>query len=352
MARFWQHYDIDDPRTVKTFSQLVGDTETLRYLYVLTFCDARGTKLDLWNSYKDTLHTQLFHACCRLLDDEHTKDPQVYMISKESIMEQVPNLSADEVEAHYNLLPERYFIYSSPEEIALHLRMVNRLLQTIAAADSLSLLVPVIEWQDDINLGMSVVHIVTWDRAGLFYKLAGAFSVAGLSIVSSKALTRSDHITIDTFYITEPNGGVVKDPKARQLFQRSVEDALLRNKDLMPEIIEQARKFKTPSWLKKEDQLKAPLPPSVDVYHELSLRRTIIEVQATDSIGLLYKLTKAIFDNGFDITFARISTERNVAVDTFYIEPINQKQNDDTSRLLSLRQALNSIVEEIYRESY
>jgi len=79
----------------------------------------------------------------------------------------------------------------------------------------------------------------------------------------------------------------------------------------------------------------------------LSLRRTIIEVQATDAIGLLYRISKAIFDHGFDITFARISTERNVAVDTFYIEPIHRGQESDTENLLALRESLTAIVEEI-----
>ena len=72
--------------------------------------------------------------------------------------------------------------------------------------------------------------------------------------------------------------------------------------------------------------LPAPFPPSVDVYHELSLKRTIIEVQAGDEPGLLYRLARLIFKKGFDITFARIATERGVAMDTFYIEKANAKE--------------------------
>ena len=57
MARFWQKRDVDDPQTATAFADLVGDAEKLRYLYVHTFCDARGTAASLWNGYKDTLHT-------------------------------------------------------------------------------------------------------------------------------------------------------------------------------------------------------------------------------------------------------------------------------------------------------
>ncbi|KAF0095270.1 MAG: protein-PII uridylyltransferase [Puniceicoccaceae bacterium 5H] len=347
MARFWQRYDVDDPRSIAAFKELVEDSQQLRYLYALTYCDARGTTPELWNSYKDALHTQLYQASLRAFGHSVGVGSTATMTTKETIIEQLPDLSEEEIEAHYNLLPERYFVSTVADEIALHLRMVHRLLHNIAEADSLGSLVPVVEWQDDVNLGMSVVHVVTWDRAGLFYKLAGAFSVAGLSIISSKALTRADHITIDTFYVCEPDGGIVRDPDAKRVFQKNLEEALLNNTDLMPRIEKLAKEHQRSAYLRRTERLRAPLPPRVDVYHELNLRRTIIEVQATDTIGLLYRLAKAIYDHGFDITFARISTERNVAVDTFYIEPASHQRTSNSENLLALRTRLNEIVDSI-----
>jgi [protein-PII] uridylyltransferase len=42
MARFWQRYDVDDPQTAELFAKVIKDEETLRYLYVLTYCDAKA----------------------------------------------------------------------------------------------------------------------------------------------------------------------------------------------------------------------------------------------------------------------------------------------------------------------
>jgi len=67
-------------------------------------------------------------------------------------------------------------------------------------------------------------------------------------------------------------------------------------------------------------------------------------VQARDQIGLLYRLAKAIFDFGFDITFARIGTERGVAIDTFYIESANHEPIEDPERLRGLRAALTEVI--------
>lgn len=346
MARFWQRYDIDDPDTIQSFSELVSDKERLRYLYALTYCDSCATSEGLWNGFKDAQHTQLYQTTLANLSGPDTPAPlQPVMIPRESIYAKVPELPGEEIEAHLNLMPERYFSYHNSDEIALHLRMVHRLLETIAEADSLGSLVPVVEWQDDLNQDLTLVHVVTWDRAGLFYKLAGAFSIAGLNIISSKALTRADHITIDTFYVTELDGGVVQSKQAFVDFQKHLEKALLHNQDPLDEIQRRSEARSKPSYLRKETHLPALIPPKVEIYHEISLRRTIIEIQCSDSIGLLYRFAKAIYKHGFDISFARISTERLVVADTFYIEPIQPGEPAEADSLLDLRDELESIIQ-------
>jgi [protein-PII] uridylyltransferase len=74
------------------------------------------------------------------------------------------------------------------------------------------------------------------------------------------------------------------------------------------------------------------------------MQRTIVEVQARDEIGLLYRLAKIISDHHFDITFARIGTERGVAIDTFYIEGENREPVADGARLRALRDALAATI--------
>ena len=120
----------------------------------------------------------------------------------------------------------------------------------------------------------------------------------------------------------------------------------MTNRDLLPDILAQARKIAATRYLQvtSGEALQSSFPPTVDVYHELSMQRTIIEVQARDQIGLLYRLAKAISDHGFDITFARIGTERGVAIDTFYIEGANHEPVVGPERLETLRGALNEVI--------
>jgi [protein-PII] uridylyltransferase len=186
------------------------------------------------------------------------------------------------------------------------------------------------------------VNIVTWDRAGLFYRLAGAFSVAGLNILSAKINTRNDHIAIDAFDVVEPNRGLVQSKSVMETFRKTVEQALVHNRDLLPDIQAQARKHR--SAFLQDKTLPHSFTPHVDVYNELSMKRTILEIQAPDQIGLLYRLSRTIFDQGFDISFARINTERGIAIDTFYIEPANKLQTVGTSELIQLRDAIAEVV--------
>ena len=350
MARFWQKRDVDDPKTSASFAELVGDPERLRCLYVHTFCDARGTSSDLWNSYKDTLHTTLYRNTLERLRLGAAVDASFEekrkMTEQELIAKRIPGISDDEIAAHFSLLPDRYFILTDGSEITLHIQMVNKLLKSITATDSVGSLRPIIDWKDDLNRSLTVVNVVTWDRAGLFYKLAGAFSVAGLNILGSKVISRTDHIAIDTFYVVEPGRGVVQNAAAQESFAKIIESALVSNTDLYPEILAQAKKIAATRYLyaKSGETLQSSFPPTVDVYHEISMQRTIVEVQARDQIGLLYRLAKAIYDFGFDITFARIGTERGVAIDTFYIESANHEPVEDPERLTRLRTALTEVI--------
>lgn len=249
------------------------------------------------------------------------------LISQQHIAQTVSGVSAEEVDAHFNLLPDRYFAQTDESDVALHLAMVNRLLHNISDADSLGSLRPVIEWRDAPDRSHSVAHVVTWDRAGLFYKLAGALSVAGLNILSAKITTRNDHIAIDSF---EVDAAGPEFAGAREVFARTVEEALVANRDLAPAIDAQAA-LHTPGH--------SAHAPTVDVYLEINSPRAIVEMHVPDRFGLLYRVGRIIAEAGFNLASARVHTERGLAIDRFHLEAADDKPVD-AARLNALREAL------------
>lgn len=233
-------------------------------------------------------------------------------------------ISGDELDAHINLLPGRYFTQTDHVEVALHLGMVNRLLQNISGADSLSSLRPVIEWRGGPADNRSAVHVVTWDRAGLFYKLAGALSVAGYNILSARITTRRDHIAIDSFEIEGEEEG------NRACFARTVEDSLMHHRDLAAAIAERATRSTAP---------RSAHSPSVEVYAEVQSPRVIVEMHGPDRVGLLYRVGRIISEAGLALAEARVQTELGRALDRFHLEATNPTQVA-APRLLALRDAL------------
>ena len=255
------------------------------------------------------------------------------MSRQQRISESVSGIHTEEINAHFNLLPERYFVQTDDSELTLHIGMVNQLLHSISAADSLGSLRPIIEWRDDPIRGLSTAHIVTWDRAGLFHKLAGAFSMAGLNIISAKITTRSDHIAIDTFEVSEPGNGPVRDGHARELFSRTVEAALMGTKDPGADIATQIKKFANPAG--------GNTSPSVEVYLEITSPRAIVEIHAPDRFGLLYRVGHVFAELGYSLSGARVHTQRGIAIDSFYVDA-DEKTPLDATRLSELKAALTA----------
>jgi len=346
MGRFSMKFDLDDPEVIAAFAAKVEDPQKLRFLYVHTFCDARGTSADLWNDYKDNLLAQLYRNTLDLLENRcPVAQGKRRETLRETIAKRIPEeVSQEEVASHFACLPERYFVHAGEEDVILHLKMAHHLLSAIRRSDAEVSLIPIVEWRNDLERGFTLVHVVTWDRAGLFYHLAGAFSVAGLNILSSRAVSRSDHVTIDVFIVTGQGGGLVLDDSARRVFEQTLDATLVHGKNILPLIEERQRKIRKTKRLKRPDSLGATIHPSVNVYQEIAIDRTIVEIQANDHIGLLFVLARTISKLGFDIAFARISTERSVAIDVFHLESSDAKRHIDSERLLDLRENLNKVV--------
>jgi [protein-PII] uridylyltransferase len=156
---------------------------------------------------------------------------------------------------------------------------------------------------------------VTWDRAGLFSRMAGAFAVAGINIVSCRAFSRADDVAIDFFKVVLPVG---KESAAKQRFAEALARSLVGGYDLVDEVgQEEERAVRTAP----RRRAFVPLAAQVNVYHEAELGRTVAEVQCNDRLGLLFRMGLVIRNAGYAITFANISTEQGFALDTFYLAP-------------------------------
>jgi [protein-PII] uridylyltransferase len=340
MVRFANKFDLDDPEVIDSFAAFVEGEQRLRFLYVHTYCDANGTAPDLWNSHKEELHTHLFSNTMKVLEGKRArKDPNELRDSFKNL--EVPNVSKETILQHLELVPERYFSHTGREEVGLHIEMASKYDQQSRPLEK-----PVVSWRNDLRRTLTIVDVVVKDQPGLFEKITGALAITGLNILGARAITREDDLAIDVFYVEGENGGIVEDVNIRQSFETSLESFLAGKDCPIEQIAAHRKKSEKAKTFATSDKFGARIPPQVDVYRDISLGRTIVEVRAADRVGLLHLIAKHIADAGFSIHFARIATEQSVATDVFNIEPLEKGTIPSPRTFLDLRESLGQALHE------
>ncbi|MDR3229093.1 MAG: [protein-PII] uridylyltransferase [Puniceicoccales bacterium] len=363
MAAFWRAHDLDDPENIAAFAAKVGSAQRLRYLYVLTYCDSRATAAELWNDYKHSLHTRLFRAALAILEDTRAAradadadvDADVAaadvadvaggdcaaLLREIRAQHLADEITDEEFAEHFAKFPLRYASHYSAADVALHWRMVFKLCFSIVNSPRSGGLTPVIHWREKAG-GICVVTVATWDREGLFSKLAGAFAVAGLDILDARGIGHADHIVLDTFSVAPSRNasaarGGAATPAAK--FAAAVEEALVGQCDHEPEIRRLAR-AEADALKPHERRLRAFVPPLAKVTPRPERHRVEVEIKAADRLGLLFFLARVFWRHRLGITFARIATEHGVARDTFYLESFTGEADKSPAGLLALQDEL------------
>jgi [protein-PII] uridylyltransferase len=78
----------------------------------------------------------------------------------------------------------------------------------------------------------------------------------------------------------------------------------------------------------------------VRVDNEASESATVLEVRAPDELGLLHRITRALFEADLDVVSARVSTLGELVVDAFYVRESNGDKVTDHERLQAITAAI------------
>src|SRR5213596_1055312 len=137
MSKMAQQRNLDDPTTVMEFAQTVKDQKNLDALMLLTLADGQGTSADAWRFFWSFTIWQLFHQTSRYLADRKSYYEQT-RIARESLRACVAeNFSpdyAEEIEAHFEYMPDHYFRASGVPEIIERVKLFRSFLQSVSSA--------------------------------------------------------------------------------------------------------------------------------------------------------------------------------------------------------------------------
>jgi [protein-PII] uridylyltransferase len=248
-------------------------------------------------------------------------------------------ISDEELDAHFSSLPPRYFHIHSAREILDDLELSHRFMHRLIQQGDRALS-PVTAWLDEPDRGYNVVKICTWDRAGLFGKIAGSLSAAGLSILSAQIFTRTDGIALDNFFVNDARTGNLGTREQHDKFAGLLEKVLNGEVVDLPALISRQLTNRPVYHAYAGEQMAT----EIHFDNEASEARTLIEIETEDQLGLLYAISQTFFELAVDIAGARIVTERGAAIDSFYVRELDGEKitSPERQRLIaeSLREAI------------
>jgi [protein-PII] uridylyltransferase len=301
-----QKKDISDPDVINEFAALVGDSEHLDYLYLLTVADVRGTNPKLWNSWKASLFTDLYELTKRALRTgvENPIDRDQLILEKKTEAAETlhsRNLDQERIDEVWNLLNDTYFLRYRCSEIVWH----SEWLATSDTSSGIGL----IDVRRQANGEGVEAALYTPRMQRTFAHATAALDELGMTIMDARIVPIEDGYSLDTYIFMELDKSIDIDESRINKIRHSLSRALTATDDQVAKVTRsaprRARMFKTKT--------------RVSFSQNKANGRTIMELVTADSPGLLSRVGQVFVAQGLDIENAKIMTIGERAEDVFYI---------------------------------
>jgi [protein-PII] uridylyltransferase len=323
--------DVDDPQTIRDFTDLVQSSERLRLLLVLTVADIRAVGPNTWTSWKAVLLRELYWR------SEEVLSGGLAAIASEQRVERAKALLSEalddwprlELEDYLARGDADYWLTFDPEA---HIRHASLVRQAERAGRDL-----VVDTRIDRYREVTEVTVYTPDQPGLFSKIAGALAVSGATIDAAKICTLTNGMALDVFYVRDVTGGLLARADKLARLSARIEQAIAGRLNIMQELARRASPIPTRYSVFQ-------VQPRVLIDNGASATHTVIEVNGRDRPALLYRLTQALTELDITIGTAKISTYGERVVDVFYLHNAAGTKIEDSDQLERIRRRLLAVL--------
>jgi [protein-PII] uridylyltransferase len=268
--------DLDDDGTIRSVATQAGNVETLHLLAALTEADSIATGSAAWGAWKAGLVADLVTRTAHVLRGGEARDVAD------------GGFPSDE---HRRLLARRELV---------------------------------------IDGNGNTITIVAPDRPGLFSRAAGVLSLNGVDVLDASAHSE-DGMALEVYRVRTATGAEIRWDR----IERDIAAALEGRLALRARLAERARTYRPP-----RPTAARPSPPHVVVDNHTSDLATVVEVQARDGIGVLYRITQALLECDLDIVSAKVQTLGADAVDAFYVRDRSGAKVTDPDHLVEIERAI------------
>ncbi|HPE60113.1 MAG TPA: [protein-PII] uridylyltransferase [Thiolinea sp.] len=300
-----QRKDISDPAVLQEFATQVMEQSRLDYLFLLTIADIKGTNPKLWNSWKQSLLSELYLGTRKLLRRHAPLASQTALLLQEkcgtALEELVPDgFSETQCQDFWAQLGEEYLLQHSVESICWHAKHIL----TTSSAN-----LPLVELRTTTSASSNVIFVYSKEFPHLFSRVVSSLEQLNLNIVQARLValeggTRS----LYTLHVLGPDNTLVTTPDDQQ----RITDTIRHNLGL--ETAYQPHHHRQRRILRNFD-----VPTRISFHQNPEKQVTLMEVNTGDMPGLLSRIGEVLDREGIRVHSAQISTLGEQAEDVFHI---------------------------------
>ncbi len=326
--------DLNDEKSVVQCARIIGDPDRLRMLYLLTWADSTATGPRAWNDWIANLVQELFFKVLNILvrGELATVDASQKV---QQTMDRIRRISVQnegiDPGPFFEVMSPRYLLAGTPRDIVRHIGMAQSMREALKNDAG-----PVFSFNARENPveDCSEITFLAKDRPGLFADMAGVLALNSVDILSADIYTWRDGTAVDIFKATKP-----LDPINPDRIWRKVRHDLGRTFEGKLSLAYHLGRKRASSVLAHHE--KSSRSPQVVMDNSASDFFTLIEVFTDNRVGLLYLITKTLFDLHLDIRIAKIATKGDQIADVFYVRDLEGQKIKDAEHLKEIEGALH-----------
>ncbi|MBU1611693.1 MAG: HD domain-containing protein, partial [Proteobacteria bacterium] len=339
--------DLSDERVVAGVAEIAETLERLDMLYLLSVADSMATGPRAWSAWTGSLFQELYRKARNLLTSGPLSEPEVAQAARATRERARVEACGSLDEAYVNdclaKMPPRAFQALGPLDLVRHMTLVRQL-QVALDEDAVRMPgknkgvgISAIEARKTGVGNTFEVSIATQDRPGLFATLAGVLALHQLDILAADLFTWKDGTVVDVFIVEGPGDNLFPEEVFERV-RRAIRYAFLGKLSLGYRLDEMRKSplYRSGSGPK--------LPPVVRVNNQASDFHTLIEVAASDCLGLLYDIALTLANMYVSIHLAKITTDAGRIADVFYVLASDGRKLDDPGLVRQVEAELLKVV--------
>lgn len=338
MSNLALRHDLNDPDIVLQFAVEVGSPEVLQMLYLLTCADISAVGPGVFNNWKLDLLTELYLLARNHLTGDSTLPGSALTLEQRrtQLRQQatVDEKERDKFNALVNSVPAGYLSSVPGEQVLPQLQALLGLQQGKALA-----------WARFVPERNAVEYTIGSHEstmAGMFHRLTGVLSSQRNQILAAEIDRLTDDLVVDRFYTQDLD--FTDQPSQERLDEISAK-LLAAIESPQAEAVTFRKVWQSTSSRHSGDF--NPMPTRIAIDNNTAGAFTIVNIFAYDKMGLLYSITRCLYDLKLEVHLAKITTHVDQVVDVFYVTDREGKKIESSDQLKKIREQLLAAIKEM-----